>query len=169
MTEGNVRTMTVVRSTLSEEALGVTGNALQETLVDLLGLSLVGKQAHWNIVGPRFRSIHLQLDEVVETARAHSDTVAERAAALGVAPDGRPETVAATFALPGAKSGWLRDTEVVELTASALEVAIGRLRERIKVTEEADPVTQDLLISITADLEKQRWMFEAENRAGDTG
>ncbi|MFC9279773.1 Dps family protein [Streptomyces collinus] len=161
--------MTVVRSTLSEEALGVTGTALQETLVDLLGLSLVGKQAHWNIVGPRFRSIHLQLDEVVDTARAHSDTVAERAAALGVPPDGRPETVAATFALPGAKSGWLRDTEVVELTVSALEVAIRRLRERIKVTEEADPVTQDLLISITADLEKQRWMFEAENRSSDAG
>ncbi len=169
MTEGNVRTMTVVRSTLSEEALGVTGTALQETLVDLLGLSLVGKQAHWNIVGPRFRSIHLQLDEVVETARAHSDTVAERAAALGVPPDGRPETVAATFALPGAKSGWLRDTEVVELTVSALETAIRRLRERITVTEEADPVTQDLLISITADLEKHRWMFEAENRTGDAG
>ncbi|UJA11675.1 DNA starvation/stationary phase protection protein [Streptomyces collinus] len=169
MTEGNVRTMTVVRSTLSEEALGVTGTALQETLVDLLGLSLVGKQAHWNIVGPRFRSIHLQLDEVVETARAHSDTVAERAAALGVPPDGRPETVAATFALPGAKSGWLRDTEVVELTVAALGAAIGRLRERIKATEQADPVTQDLLISITADLEKQRWMFEAENRAGDAG
>ncbi|AGS73011.1 Dps family protein [Streptomyces collinus] len=161
--------MTVVRSTLSEEALGVTGTALQETLVDLLGLSLVGKQAHWNIVGPRFRSIHLQLDEVVETARAHSDTVAERAAALGVPPDGRPETVAATFALPGAKSGWLRDTEVVELTVAALGAAIGRLRERIKATEQADPVTQDLLISITADLEKQRWMFEAENRAGDAG
>ncbi|WP_333778100.1 Dps family protein [Streptomyces sp. IBSBF 3136] len=161
--------MTVVRSTLSEEALGVTGTALQETLVDLLGLSLVGKQAHWNIVGPRFRSIHLQLDEVVETARAHSDTVAERAAALGVPPDGRPETVAATFALPGAKSGWLRDTEVVELTVSALETAIRRLRERITVTEEADPVTQDLLISITADLEKHRWMFEAENRTGDAG
>ncbi|MBW8820979.1 MAG: DNA starvation/stationary phase protection protein, partial [Streptomyces sp.] len=27
----------------------------------------------------------------------------------------------------------------------------------------ADPVTQDLLIGITAELEKQRWMFEAEN------
>ncbi|MDO0924737.1 DNA starvation/stationary phase protection protein [Streptomyces sp. TG1A-8] len=155
--------MTVVKSTLSEEALRVTGTALQETLVDLLGLSLVGKQAHWNVVGPRFRSVHLQLDEVVATVRAHSDTVAERAAALGVSPDGRPETIAATFALPGAKEGWLRDTEAVELLVSALETAIGRLRERIAQTEEADPVTQDLLIAVTADLEKQRWMFEAEN------
>ncbi|MEU6283283.1 DNA starvation/stationary phase protection protein [Streptomyces sp. NPDC047028] len=161
--------MTVVRSTLPEEALGVTGTALQETLVDLLGLSLIGKQAHWSIVGPRFRSIHLQLDEVVATARTHSDTVAERAAALGVPPDGRPETIAATFALPGTKDGWLRDTEVVELLVSGLGTAITRLRERIDATEKADPVTQDLLITITADLEKQRWMFQAENhRPEDT-
>ncbi|MFF4492329.1 Dps family protein [Streptomyces sp. NPDC001544] len=155
--------MTVVKSTLPEEALGVTGQALQDTLVDLLGLSLIGKQAHWNIVGPRFRSIHLQLDEVVTAARDYADTVAERAAALGVAPDGRPETIAATFALPGTKDGWLRDTEVVQLLVESLEAAIGRLRQRIEATEKADPVTQDLLIGITADLEKQRWMFEAEN------
>ncbi|MER5519591.1 MULTISPECIES: DNA starvation/stationary phase protection protein [unclassified Streptomyces] len=155
--------MTVVKSTLAEGALRVTGTALQETLVDLLGLSLIGKQAHWNIVGPRFRSIHLQLDEVVAAARTYSDTVAERAAALGVAPDGRPETIAAAFSLPGTKDGWLRDDEVVDLMVRTLEAAIGRLRERIAATDEADPVTQDLLISVTADLEKQRWMFAAEN------
>ncbi|MGW2640652.1 Dps family protein [Streptomyces sp. NPDC001348] len=159
--------MTVVKSTLPEEALGITGQALQDTLVDLLGLSLIGKQAHWNIVGPRFRSIHLQLDEVVTAARDYADTVAERAAALGVAPDGRPETIAATFALPGTKDGWLRDTEVVRLLVESLEAAIGRLRQRIEATEKADPVTQDLLIGITADLEKQRWMFEAENWPSD--
>ncbi|MEU6370596.1 DNA starvation/stationary phase protection protein [Streptomyces sp. NPDC046931] len=155
--------MTVVHSTLPEPARQVTGDALQETLVDLLGLSLVGKQAHWNIVGPRFRSIHLQLDEVVATARTYADTVAERAAALGVPPDGRPETVASAFGLTGAKEGWLHDTDVVRLMAESLETAIGRLRTRIDATEKADPVTQDLLIGLTAELEKQRWMFEAEN------
>ncbi|KUN23348.1 DNA starvation/stationary phase protection protein [Streptomyces antibioticus] len=155
--------MTVVKSTLPDAAREVAGEALQSTLVDLLGISLVGKQAHWNIVGPRFRSIHLQLDEVVATARTYSDTVAERAAALGLPPDGRPETVAAAYALPGAKEGWVRDDEVVRLMVETLESAIGRLRDRIDATDKADPVTQDLLIGITAELEKQRWMFEAEN------
>ncbi|MFE6332164.1 Dps family protein [Streptomyces sp. NPDC057798] len=155
--------MTVVKSTLPDKERRIAGDALQDTLVDLLGLSLTGKQAHWNVVGPRFRSIHLQLDEVVLAAREHADTVAERAAALGVSPDGRPETVATALGLPGADEGWLRDTEVVRLMVAALESAIGRLRARIDATEKADPVTQDLLISITADLEKQRWMFDAEN------
>jgi starvation-inducible DNA-binding protein len=155
--------MTVMRSTLPEDARRIAGDALQSTLVDLLGLSMIGKQAHWNIVGPRFRSIHLQLDEVVSTARAYSDTVAERAAALGLSPDGRPETIAAAYTLPGPKDGWLKDNEVVSLMVETLEALIGRLRERIGTTEKPDPVTQDLLIGITAELEKQRWMFEAEN------
>ncbi|MER6179899.1 DNA starvation/stationary phase protection protein [Streptomyces sp. NPDC001652] len=155
--------MTVMRSTLPEDARRIAGDALQSTLVDLLGLSLIGKQAHWNIVGPRFRSIHLQLDEVVDTARNYSDTVAERAAALGLPPDGRPETIASAYTLPAPKEGWQRDNDVVALMMETLETAIGRLRERIAATEKADPVTQDLLIGITAELEKQRWMFDAEN------
>jgi starvation-inducible DNA-binding protein len=40
---------------------------------------------------------------------------------------------------------------------------IERLRTRIKETDEPDPVTQDLLITITADLEKSWWMWQAEN------
>ncbi|MDX3313350.1 Dps family protein [Streptomyces sp. NPDC054884] len=155
--------MTVVKSPLPEPARQITFDALQGTLVDLLGLSLIGKQAHWNIVGPRFRSIHLQLDEVVAAARSYADTVAERAAALGLPPDGRPETIASAFTLPSPKDGWVRDEDVVQVIAESLGAAITRLRERVAATEEADPVTQDLLIGITADLEKQRWMFEAEN------
>ncbi|MFY1679571.1 MULTISPECIES: Dps family protein [unclassified Streptomyces] len=155
--------MTVVKSTIPEAARQVTGDALQGTLVDLLGLSLIAKQVHWNVVGPRFRSIHLQLDEVVESARSYADTVAERSVALGVPADGRPETVATAFTLPGAKEGWIRDNDVVALMVESLGAAVSRLRERIAATEEADPVSQDLLIAITADLEKQRWMFDAEN------
>ncbi|MGW4751010.1 Dps family protein [Streptomyces chartreusis] len=155
--------MTGVNSTLPEPARRVAGDALQGTLVDLLGLSLIGKQAHWNIVGPRFRSIHLQLDEVVSAARSYADTVAERSSALGVPPDGRPETIAAAYTLPGPKEGWIRDTEVVQLVVDTLGAAIERLRERITATAEPDPVTQDLLIGITSELEKQRWMFDAEN------
>ncbi|MBB4711047.1 Dps family protein [Streptomyces luteogriseus] len=155
--------MTTVRSTLPDDARKVACEALQDTLVELLGLSLVGKQAHWNVVGPRFRSIHLQLDEVVTATRDFADTVAERSAALGVPPDGRPETIAKAFTLPAPAEGWVRDSDAVQVMVEALQEAVGRLRERIDATEKADPVTQDLLIAITAELEKQRWMFDAEN------
>ncbi|MFJ5291339.1 MULTISPECIES: DNA starvation/stationary phase protection protein [unclassified Streptomyces] len=152
-----------VKSTLPDAARETTGNALQGTLVDLLGLSLLAKQAHWNVVGPRFRSIHLQLDEVVTTSRDYADTVAERSSAIGVPPDGRITALAKTSELPEPATGWMPDDDVVALLVDALGGVITRLRAAIAATDQADPVSQDLLIGLTAELEKQRWMFQAEN------
>jgi starvation-inducible DNA-binding protein len=158
--------MTAVKSTLSDEARKTVGDALQGTLADLLDLSLVAKQVHWNIVGPRFRSVHLQLDEVVSTARNYADTVAERAAALGVSPDGRAETIAKTSGLSTVTDGWINDRDVVQTMVSGLNSVVVRVRERIRATDEPDPVTQDILIGLCADLEKHHWMFQAENTKG---
>ncbi|MBK3584436.1 Dps family protein [Streptomyces microflavus] len=155
--------MSVVKSPLSESDLKLVGEALQGALVDLVDLSLVAKQIHWNVVGPRFRSVHLQLDDVVVTARQHSDTVAERASAIGVNPDGRSATVAKETAIQSVPDGWIKDTDAVKALVDALGVVIGRMRERIEVTDAPDPVTQDILISLTADLEKHAWMFQAES------
>ncbi|WP_405794142.1 Dps family protein [Streptomyces sp. NBC_01506] len=155
--------MSVVKSSLPEADLKLVGEALQGALVDLLDLSLVAKQVHWNIVGPRFRSVHLQLDEVVTTARTHSDTVAERASAIGVTPDGRAATVAAQSAIGTVPDGWIKDTDAVRTLVDALSAVIVRMRERIRATDEPDPITQDILIGLTADLEKHAWMFQAES------
>ncbi|MET9362454.1 DNA starvation/stationary phase protection protein [Streptomyces sp. NPDC006632] len=154
--------MSYIKSPLSDADLKVVGDALQGALVDLVDLSLVAKQVHWNVVGPRFRSVHLQLDEVVTTARLHSDTVAERASAIGVSPDGRSGTVAKSTAITTVPEGWTKDTQAVKVLVDALGVVIGRMRERIAATDEPDPITQDILIGLTADLEKHAWMFQAE-------
>ncbi|MFG2718319.1 Dps family protein [Streptomyces sp. NPDC048416] len=154
--------MSYIKSPLSESDLKVVGDALQGALVDLVDLSLVAKQVHWNVVGPRFRSVHLQLDEVVTTARQHSDTVAERASAIGVSPDGRAGTVARSSAIGTVPEGWIKDTDAVKVLVDALGVVIGRMRERIAATDDPDPITQDILIGLTADLEKHAWMFQAE-------
>lgn len=135
--------------------------ALQESLVDLVDLSLVAKQVHWSVVGPRFRSVHLALDEVVADARAFTDEVAERATAVGVSPDGRSKTVASDSALDEVSADWSSDDKVVRTTAEALEATIKRLRVNIEKVGEADKVTEDLLISISARLEQLHWMWQA--------
>ncbi|MCS0605764.1 DNA starvation/stationary phase protection protein [Streptomyces sp. LP11] len=155
--------MYVVKSPLDDADLKVVAEALQGALVDLVDLALTAKQIHWNVVGPRFRSIHLQLDEVVDSARAHSDTVAERASALGVPPDGRAATVAAGSGIETTPGGWIEDADAVGAMVHALGSVITRMRERVAATAEADPVSQDLFIQITADLEKHHWMFQAEH------
>ncbi|MGI5471213.1 Dps family protein [Streptomyces sp. CA-132043] len=154
--------MPVVNSTLSESDRKTVGDALQGALVDLVDLSLIAKQVHWNVVGPRFRSVHLQLDDVVASARGHADTVAERASAIGVNPDGRAETIAKTSGAGTVEAGWIKDNDAVGALVRALGSVIERMRERIAVTDEPDPVTQDILIGLTADLEKHHWMFQAE-------
>ncbi|MEV6808227.1 DNA starvation/stationary phase protection protein [Streptomyces sp. NPDC017248] len=155
--------MYVVKSPLADADLKTVSEALRGALVDLIDLALISKQIHWNIVGPRFRSVHLQLDEVVASARTHSDTVAERASALGVPPDGRAATVASASGIRTAPAGWVKDTDAVSAMVDALGSVITRMRERVDATGGPDPVTQDLLIAITADLEKHHWMFQAEN------
>jgi starvation-inducible DNA-binding protein len=156
--------MTAMHSPLPDDDRQTTGDALQGALVDLLDVSLIGKQAHWNIVGPRFRTIHFQLDDVVSTARSYADTVAERAAAIGVPPDGRARTIADATRLTGVQDGWVKDTEVVDATAHVLRDVIGRMRERINLTDKSDLVTQDIFIGLTAKLEKHYWMFQAEQQ-----
>ncbi|HEU5160505.1 MAG TPA: DNA starvation/stationary phase protection protein [Streptosporangiaceae bacterium] len=154
--------MTVVKSPLPDDALKITGEALQDALVDLIDLTLVAKQVHWNLTGSHFRSVHLQLDEVVTMARNHTDIVAERAAAIGVSPDGRAKTVAAESAVPGVKNGWIKDTDGIRSMTTMLRAIVARMRQRVGDTAEADPVTQDLFIDVARDLEKQAWMFEVQ-------
>jgi starvation-inducible DNA-binding protein len=154
--------VTAIKSPLDEQARATTGKALQGTLIDLLDLSLQAKQAHWNLIGKHFRSLHLQLDDVVATARTYSDTVAERAVAIGINPDGRAETIAQHSALDHIEGGYLQDDKVVAAFIERLTGIVSRMRQRVEATEKSDLITQDLLISVTADLEQHLWMFEAQ-------
>lgn len=151
-----------ITSALSNGERDITGRVLQSTLLDLVDLHLVAKQAHWTVVGPSFRNVHLQLDELVDVARNFADDVAERAAALGVAPDGRASEVAEGSGVPEYKAGWRRDHDVVAAMVTMLDTVIHRMRPRIDETDKTDLVTQDLLISITAKLEEAHWMWQAQ-------
>ena len=137
--------------------------ALDGTLVDLINLGLLAKQAHWNLVGPSFRELHLLLDEVADLARDAGDTVAERAVTLGHHPDGRAETVAHGDVLPPVRPGALRDTDAITTFGAILGTVITRLRDAIAAVSD-DLVTQDLLTRITADVEKLAWMIRAQGQ-----
>jgi len=143
------------------ERAGV-GQELQATLHELIDLSLIGKQLHWAVVGRLFRPLHLQLDELVESWHELSDTVAERAVALGFVPDGQASAVAAGSPLAPVARGALDDHVVVrELTHRVAEVS-ERVRERMNRLGAADLASQDVLIEVVRELEKQQWMLRAQ-------
>src|SRR5689334_20667110 len=138
------------------------GHELQMVLVELIDLSLIGKQLHWAVSGPRFRSLHLQLDELVDAWRELADTVAERAVALGVVPDGQAEAVAAASQLEPVPQGPLADHAVVrELTRRLADVS-ERVRSRLDTIGAADLASQDVLIEVVRELEKQQWMLRVQ-------
>jgi starvation-inducible DNA-binding protein len=151
-----------ITSPLPEADKKTTGAILQATLVDLIDLSLIAKQAHWNVVGKNFRSVHTQLDELVSTARSYVDEVAERANAIGVSPNGKTRTVLESSGVPEYPDGWLSDEKTVTAIVGVLEALTKRLRARIDETDKADLVTQDLLIDIAKDLEQAHWMWQAQ-------
>ena len=138
------------------------GRELQATLHDLVNLALIGKQLHWAVVGPLFRPLHLQLDELVDAWRELADTVAERAVALGYVPDGQAQAVAAGSALKPVPQASIEDHAVVwELTDRVARVS-ELARERMDRLAEPDAASQDVLIEVVRKLEEQQWMLRAQ-------
>jgi len=147
---------------LGEHERVEVGNLLQAQLVELVDLSLLGKQLHWSVVGPNFRSLHEQLDELVDSWRQLADTVAERAIAIGAAVDGQARTVAADSPLRPVEPGAVEDRMLVNELAARVAEAAERARERAERASELDPPSEDLLIEVIRALEEQLWMVRAQ-------
>lgn len=146
---------------LDEHVRRETGNELQATLAELVELSLIGKQMHWNIFGRPFKPLHEHLDELVDSWRDLSDTVAERAVALGIAPDGRSGTINANSGVERVDAGALdTDTALRELVRRLADVT-ERIRGRMDRLGDLDLASQDVLIEVVRELEKQLWMLRA--------
>ncbi|WP_426625328.1 Dps family protein [Leifsonia sp. McL0607] len=138
--------------------------SLQRVQVDLIELSLQGKQAHWNIVGRNFRDLHLQLDEIVAAGREFSDAVGERLRALHATTDGRSRTVAEQTALAQFPNGEIDTSDAVDLITDRLETVVRTVRSVHDDVDEEDPTSADLLHQIIERLEQLAWMVSAENR-----
>lgn len=154
-------------TTISAEqfvASPVLAGDLQAVLVELLELQNQGKQAHWNVVGPHFRSVHLELDEIVDAVREHADTVAERLRALNAVPDGRTRTVANTTKLTSFPEGEVSVEKTIALIAERISVVVNVIRTVHDDVDAADPTSADILHTILESLEKQRWMLASQLR-----
>lgn len=153
---------------LSDEASTKTIELLQHRLAAYNDLHLTLKHVHWNVVGPNFIAVHEMIDPQVELVRGYADEVAERIATMGGSPGGRTGDIAA-----------LRDWDDYDLRRDTVQAHLAALdkvysgvvssnRAVIAETESLDPVTQDMVIGQTAELEKFQWFVRAhlENASG---
>jgi starvation-inducible DNA-binding protein len=141
---------------------------LQQALVELIDLGLVGKQLHWTVVGELFRPLHEQLDELVDSWRGLGDTVAERIVAVGGSPDGQASAVASGSNWVPIEPRPVQSQEAVRAVAQRLAEAGERTRDRMNRLGQLDLASQDVLIQVLRELEKQLWMVRVQlSRGGE--
>lgn len=141
---------------------------LQDRLNAYNDLHLTLKHIHWNVVGPNFISVHEMLDPQVEAVRGFADEVAERIATLGSSAKGTPGTIVSERSWDDYSIG--RATAIEHLGALDLVYTgvIETTRKNIEEVGEIDPVTEDMLIGQSAQLELFHWFVRAhlENSGG---
>lgn len=153
---------------ISESDSSMIVDLLQDRLNALNDLALTLKHIHWNVVGPHFIAVHLMLDPQVDAVRAMVDEVAERIATMGGSPQGTPGALVAARSWDDYSLG--REDAIAHL--GALDVVYAGVveshRRGIEATEKPDPVTQDMLIGQSEQLEQFHWFVRAhlENAGG---
>jgi starvation-inducible DNA-binding protein len=147
---------------LPDEVCGEIGTQLQLTLVELIALSLAGKQLQWTSYGREFVSVHRHLDQLVDEWRELEDVVAERAVVIGIALDG---TAAAVIELDDHRPLEPGFTEVgssIERMCSQLWDVALRVRRRAEALGALDAVSQHVLLGVQRKLERQLWMLRSQ-------
>lgn len=134
---------------------------LNQYLADLSDFVSQAKQAHWNVKGPRFMTLHLLFDGVYEALEGFVDTVAERITTLGGTAYGTTRMVAHTSSLPeypDVTSGEEHLTAVADRLAALCKTT----RRAIGTAANAgDPTTEDLLTEISRAADLQLFFVES--------
>lgn len=114
---------------------------------------------HWNVVGPHFEDDHEFFGDLYEELSNGVDIFAERIRALRSFPISRLTDIIAEasmgeFVLP-MTARQMQKEMLAQYDALALEMA-----QMIESTAE-DPVTQDIIVSAKAEIDKRAWMMRA--------
>ena len=147
---------------LPDEVCEEIAKQLQLTLVELIALSLAGKQLQWASYGREFLSVHRHLGQLVDEWRELEDEVAQRAAAIGIALDG---TAAAVLELDDHRPlepGFTETGDAIERLCSQLWDVTLRVRQRGERLAALDAVSQHVLIGVQRKLDHQLWMLRAQ-------
>lgn len=131
-------------------------------LADMYVLYVKTQNFHWNIVDPRFYSLHLFLEKQYEELAEAIDEVAERVRILG---ERTPATLKqfldrTSFEEPAED---LSGDEMFDMLLRDHEALIRHLREQIQLAAKlGDDGTADLLIQRLRFHEKTAWMLRSQ-------
>ena len=135
---------------------------LNARLADAIDLGLQSKQAHWNVKGPHFFSLHKLFDEVADGVDAYVDDLAERIAQLGGTAEGTLAPVRKRSGLAEYPLNAVDGVQHLEAIRASLATFAGNVRKSIdEATEARDADTADLFTEVSRGADKQLWLVES--------
>ncbi len=150
------------KNTLSEEVRTKCIERLNNVLATCIDASLNAKQAHWNVKGGSFMSLHELFDDAFDSLTEYSDLIAERIVQLGGIADGTLPAIKQRSILKvypvGAADGLLH----VEHFCNVLAI-FGRIaREAIdELAAIGDANAADILTEVSRGVDKYIWFLES--------
>src|SRR5262245_36893076 len=139
---------------------------LNARLADCKDLQTQVKQAHWNVKGPNFISLHLLFDKVNEAVEDYVDEIAERVVQLGGVAEGTARTAAKRSSLAEYPAKAVDGRSHVEALSSALAAFGAAARKGIDQADElGDLDTADVFTEVSRGIDKWLWFVEAHLQA----
>jgi starvation-inducible DNA-binding protein len=146
---------------LSEEERKAVAGHLGRLLAETYTLYLKTHNFHWNVVGPRFRELHLMFEEEYNELWQAADLVAERIRALGEVAPGTYREFSRLSSIPE-PDGVPPAESMIEELLRGHETVTRTAREGLVAAEAAgDQVTMDLLTERMQVHEKTAWMLRS--------
>lgn len=150
------------KNDLNEKTRTHVADLLQKRLADAVDLMMQAKQAHWNVKGPHFMSLHELFDKVFETVEGHVDLLAERIMQLGGTAQGTIRAAAKHSTLAEYPLHITDGKDHVEALSLALASFAKNIRAAIDLAGEyKDAGTADLFTEISRETDQNLWFVEA--------
>lgn len=131
-------------------------------LADTYVLYTKTQNFHWNIIDPRFYSLHLFLEKQYEALAEEIDEIAERIRKLCMPAPGSLKQFLEMTSLKES-NGDLSGDEMIQVLLDDHEAVCRFIRERISlVSKLGDEGTADLLIQHLRFHEKSAWMLRSQ-------
>lgn len=135
---------------------------LNARLADCLDLYSHAKNAHWNVRGARFLSLHELFDKVAAMAEEHADLIAERAGQLGGEANGTLRAGAKATSLSEYPFNIATGDEHVGALADSLAQFGKNARAAIDLAQSADDAdTADMFTDISRAVDQMLWFVES--------
>jgi starvation-inducible DNA-binding protein len=154
------------RIDLPRDARGRMVELLNQQLADTFDLYSQTKQAHWNVKGAQFISLHQLYDKLAAELAGYADVIAERATALGGLARGTVRLAAAQSQLAEYPLGATSGLHTVEILADRFGALANNTRHAVEIAHESgDVASEDLLTEVSRGLDKALWFLEAHLQA----